>query len=136
MNWFKKHKILTVIGVIVLLAIIGGAAGGGGNSSNSSSNNSDGSGVTKTEDKAATVAKLNETARDGKFEFVVKKVECGTTTIGTNEYLKKNAQGKFCLMTINVKNIGNEAQGFFGSNQSYLTHRASNTLLTIAQVSM
>lgn len=120
MNWFKKHKILTVIGVIVLLAIIGGAAGGGNKSNNSSSNSSDGSGVTKTEDKPATVAKLNEAARDGKFEFVVKKVECGTTTIGTNEYLKKNAQGQFCLMTINVKNIGNEAQGFFGSNQKLL----------------
>ena len=28
-NWFGRHKIFTVIGVIVLLAIIGGAAGGG-----------------------------------------------------------------------------------------------------------
>lgn len=28
MDWFKKHKILTIIGVIILLAIIGGAAGG------------------------------------------------------------------------------------------------------------
>ena len=27
MNWVKKHKILTVIGVFVLLAIIGGASG-------------------------------------------------------------------------------------------------------------
>lgn len=120
MNWFKKHKILTVIGVIVLLAIIGGAAGGGNNTNNNSSNNSNGSGVTKSEDKPATVAKLNETARDGKFEFVVKGVECGKTTIGTNQYLTKNAQGQFCLMTVSVKNIGNEAQGFFGSNQKLL----------------
>jgi hypothetical protein len=37
MEWFKKHKILTVIGIIVLLAIIGGAAGGGNKSNNSSS---------------------------------------------------------------------------------------------------
>jgi hypothetical protein len=119
-NWIKKHKILTVIGVIVLLAIIGGAAGGGNKSNNSSSNSSDGSGVTKAEDKPATTVKLNEAARDGKFEFVVKGVECGKTTIGTNEYLKKDAQGQFCLMTVSVKNIGNEAQGFFGSNQKLL----------------
>lgn len=118
MKWFKKHKILTVIGIIVLLAIIGGAASGGNKSNNNTANN--GSGVTKSEDKAATVAKLNKPARDGKFEFVVKSVECGKTTIGTNQYLTKNAQGQFCLMTIHVKNIGDKAQGFFGTNQKLL----------------
>ena len=35
-SFFKRHKILTVIGVIVLLAIIGGAAGGGNKTSNNS----------------------------------------------------------------------------------------------------
>jgi hypothetical protein len=118
-NWVKKHKFLTVIGVIVLIAIIGGAAGGGNKNTNNT-NTSDGSGVTRPEDKPATTVKLNEAAKDGKFEFVVKGVECGKTTIGTNEYLKKDAQGQFCLMTLSVKNIGNEAQGFFGSNQKLL----------------
>lgn len=119
MNWFKKHKILTVIGVIILIAIIGGAAGGG-DKTNTNSSSSDGSGVTKAEDKPAITVKLNEPARDGKFEFIVKGVECGKTTIGTNEYLTKKAQGQFCLMTVNIKNIGNEAQGFFGSDQKLL----------------
>lgn len=36
-NWFGRHKILTVIGVIVLLAIIGGAAGGGNKNTSTSS---------------------------------------------------------------------------------------------------
>lgn len=119
MNWFKKHKILTVIGVIVLLAIIGGAAGGGKKTTTNNASGG-GSGVTKSEDKPVTVAKLNEPAKDGKFEFTVKSVECGKTTIGTNQYLMKNAQGQFCLMTIAVKNIGNEVQGFFGTNQKLL----------------
>lgn len=110
----------TVILALVVIAAIGGAVGGGDNKSNTSTNNNDGSGVTKSEDKPATTVKLNETARDGKFEFVVKGVECGKTTIGTNQYLTKNAQGQFCLMTVSVKNIGNEAQGFFGSNQKLL----------------
>lgn len=118
-SWFARHKFLTVIGVIILIAIIGGAASGG-NKADTNNASSDGSGVTKAEDKPATTAKLNEAARDGKFEFVVKGVECGKTTIGTNEYLKKDAQGQFCLMTVSVKNIGNEAQGFFGSNQKLL----------------
>lgn len=118
-SWFARHKFLTVIGVVILIAIIGGAASGG-NKSDTNNASSDGSGVTKSEDKAAATAKLNEAARDGKFEFVVKGVECGKTTIGTNQYLTKNAQGQFCLMTVSVKNIGNEAQGFFGSNQKLL----------------
>jgi hypothetical protein len=117
-SWFARHKILTVILAFIVIGVIANASSGGSKSSNNSSSN--GSGVTKAEDKKTTVAKLNEAARDGKFEFVVKKVECGTTTIGTNEYLKKNAQGQFCLMTLSVKNIGNEAQSFFGSNQKLL----------------
>ncbi len=115
-SWFARHKILTVILGFIVIGVIASAAGGG----SKSGNNSTGSGVKKSEDKAATVAKLNETARDGKFEFVVKSVECGKTTIGTNQYLTKNAQGQFCLMTINVKNIGDKAQGFFGTNQKLL----------------
>lgn len=118
MGWFKKHKILTVIIAFVAIGVIVGVSGG--DSKTSSSSSSDGGGVTKSEDKAADVAKLNEAARDGKFEFVVKGVECGKTTIGTNEYLTQNAQGQFCLMTVNVKNIGDEAQGFFGSDQKLL----------------
>lgn len=47
MNWVKKHKILTVIGVFILLAIIGGAAGG--NKSTSSSTNSNSTTANKTE---------------------------------------------------------------------------------------
>ncbi len=117
-SWFARHKILTVILAFIVIGVIANASSGGSKSSNNSSSN--GSDVTKAEDKKTTVAKLNEAARDGKFEFVVKKVECGTTTIGTNEYLKKNAQGQFCLMTLSVKNIGNEAQSFFGSNQKLL----------------
>jgi len=117
-NWFAKHKILTVILAFIAIAVVASAASGGSKSNSSSTGN--GSGVTKSDDKAAVVAKLNETAKDGKFEFVVKKVECGKTSIGTNQYLTKNAQGQFCLMTVSVKNIGDKAQGFFGSNQKLL----------------
>ncbi len=40
MGWFKKHKILTVVLVIIVLAGIGGAAGGGKNTSTNSSSGS------------------------------------------------------------------------------------------------
>lgn len=120
MNWFKKHKILTVLGIIVIIGIIGGAAGGGKKSD--TSNTSDGSGVTKTEDKKATVAKLNEAANDGKFQFTVKGVECGKTEVVSpdSDALRQKAQGQFCLMTLAIKNIGNEQQYFSQSDQKLL----------------
>lgn len=116
-NWFKRHKILTVILAIIVIAVIASAAGGGSKSKTTTSSN--GSGVTKTEEKAATTAKLNETARDGKFEFVVKSVTCGTTTVG-GQYLNKAAQGQYCLATVSVKNIGDKQQYFSESDQKLL----------------
>ncbi len=116
MNWFKKHKILTVIGIIVLLAIIGGAAGGG-NKTATNSGDTKKTDTAKTENKAAVTAKLNEVARDGKFEFTVASVECGKTSAGTNQYLQKQAQGQFCFVNVTVKNIASEAQTFDSSSQ-------------------
>jgi len=113
-NWFKKHKILTVIGVIVLLAIIGGAAGGGSDTNTAKSNDSK-TETSKADDKA-TVAKIGEAANDGKFEFVVKGIECGKTSVG-GQYLTKTPQGQYCLLSVTVKNIGDEAQSLFSSNQ-------------------
>lgn len=57
MNWVKKHKILTVIGVIVLLAIIGGAAGGGNKSNTSTTNSSSTASTSSKPEPAATQAK-------------------------------------------------------------------------------
>ncbi len=57
-NWFGRHKVLTVIGVIILLAIIGGAAGGGNKSNNSTTNSSStASTPSNTEPAAATETK-------------------------------------------------------------------------------
>ena len=55
-------------------------------------------------------------ARDGKFEFIVKSSKCGVTKVGT-DLLGTRAQGQFCLVTVNVKNIGKESQMFDGSSQ-------------------
>ncbi|WP_412539927.1 DUF4352 domain-containing protein [Longispora sp. K20-0274] len=65
---------------------------------------------------AAPVAGIGTAVRDGKFEFVVQKVECGKAQVG-GEYLNKKAQGQFCLVTISVKNIGDKPQTMYDSNQ-------------------
>ena len=115
-NWFVRHKILTGILVLVVLGIVVSAAGGGTDTSNNQTSN--GSNDTSTSEKpAATTAKIGETARDGKFEFTVTAFKCGAKTLGDNEFLREEAQGQFCVMDVTVKNIGNEAQTFFTSEQ-------------------
>ncbi|MER7418336.1 DUF4352 domain-containing protein [Micromonospora peucetia] len=87
---------------------------GSGATDNSSSSDSDG--AAKGEEKAAKTAKIGQPARDGKFEFTVKSSKCGVTKVG-DSVLGEQAQGQFCLVTLNVKNIGKEAQMFDGSSQ-------------------
>ncbi|MEU1844152.1 DUF4352 domain-containing protein [Micromonospora sediminicola] len=69
----------------------------------------------KSDDKPKT-AKIGQPARDGKFEFTVKSAKCGVSKVGTS-MLGAQAQGQFCLVTLNVKNIGKESQMFDGSSQ-------------------
>jgi hypothetical protein len=66
--------------------------------------------------KAVATVALKETARDGKFEFLVDSVECGHDRIGT-DLLGEQAQGQFCLVTLSVKNIGDSAQYFSDTEQ-------------------
>lgn len=113
-NWFKRHKILTVILGFIVLGVIVSAAGGGSDSNKSASTGSDSS--VKTENKE-TVAKVGEPARDGKFEFTVKSVTCGRESVGTNEFLTRKAQGQYCLVDMTIKNIGNEKQSLLSSDQ-------------------
>jgi hypothetical protein len=53
---------------------------------------------------------------DGRFEFTIAKVEPGLAKVGNN-VLGKTAQGQFLLVYVTVKNIGDVAQHFDGSNQ-------------------
>ncbi|QGN48607.1 DUF4352 domain-containing protein [Micromonospora sp. WMMC415] len=69
----------------------------------------------KGEDKPKT-AKIGQAVRDGKFEFTVKSNKCGVAKVGS-DLIGDKAQGQFCLVTVNVKNIGKEAQTLDGSSQ-------------------
>jgi hypothetical protein len=57
-------------------------------------------------------ASMGQGVHDGKFAFTVIKVDPATPKIGD-----QTAQGEFIAVHLNVKNIGNEAQTFFPSNQ-------------------
>jgi hypothetical protein len=68
----------------------------------------------KTTTEASTG--IGDPVKDGKFQFTVTKVACGKKSVGSS-LLNQKAQGQFCLITLKVKNIGDEAQMFAGSNQ-------------------
>jgi hypothetical protein len=120
-SWFARHKVMTVILALIVIGVIASAAGGG-SKSNTSGTKTDS--TAKASTKTASIAKIGETARDGKFEFVVKSVTCGTTSVGPNQYLTKTAQGQYCLATVSVKNIGDKQQYFSEGDQKLLN--ASN----------
>jgi hypothetical protein len=113
-NFFKRHKILTVIGVIVLLAIIGGAASGGNKTSTSTSSKT----TSTKSDTKATLAKINEPANDGKFQFTVTSIKCGEPSVSSADgYLTKTAQGQYCLLNVTANNIGDQSQTLDSTSQ-------------------
>jgi len=57
----------------------------------------------------AAIGKIGTAVRDGKFEFVVRSVQCGVGQIGP-DYADERAQGQFCLVSLTVKNIGDKPQ--------------------------
>jgi hypothetical protein len=69
----------------------------------------------KSASAPSKTANLNEPARDGKFEFVVKSVSCGNAKVG-DDTLGKTAQGQYCLVDLTIQNIGNSAQRFSSTN--------------------
>lgn len=117
MEWFKKHKILTVVLVLVGLVAIGGAMGGG----NQTQQPANQAAETAPPEPAnqPQLAKIGEPARDGRFEFVVRSIECGHASVGS-DFMTRTAQGQFCFLTVNVKNIGNERQSLLADNQKLL----------------
>lgn len=80
--------------------------------------NSDSSGSSQQPGRNVSGAgKIGTTVRDGTFEFVVRSVQCGVGQIGP-DYAGERAQGQFCLVSLTVKNIGDQAQTMTDDVQS------------------
>lgn len=108
----KKGKgkwILLAIAVVVVIIIVNQMSGGGDKSPSSSGSGGDSSG-------SAEAVGLNQPVRDGKFEFTVTGVDCSKKTLGTDP-ITTQAQGVFCLVSVNVANIGDEAQTLDATSQ-------------------
>ncbi len=110
-NWFMRHKVISVILGLIVIGIVSSALGGG-----KSTNSSTPSSTSSSTEKKAVVAKIGEAANDGKFQFTVSSIECGKSNVGSN-FLTKDAQGQYCLLSVAIKNIGDQAQSILSSNQ-------------------
>lgn len=116
-NWFVRHKIITgVVVLIVIIAVATSSSGGNKTADNNSTTSSGKKSSTKSEAPKETLAKIGQPAKDGKFEFTVNNMKCGVPTVGDNPYLQATAKGQFCVVTMAIKNIGDEAQTFDSSN--------------------
>ncbi|SBT40653.1 DUF4352 domain-containing protein [Micromonospora auratinigra] len=100
---------------LIATALVALGCGAGSTDDDATSSSKADAGSAKGDDKPKT-AKIGQPARDGKFEFTVKSAKCGVAKLGSSVVGTK-AQGQFCLVTINVKNIGKESQMFDGSSQ-------------------
>src|ERR1035437_5074690 len=102
-NWFKRHKILTIVLVVVVVAVIASTGGSKTNTSNST--------TAKNSNSTAQLAKINQPASDGKFQFVVTSIQCGQPSVSSADgYITKTAQGQYCLLNITANNTGNQSQ--------------------------
>jgi hypothetical protein len=113
----RKGLVIGLVVVTVLVLLCAGIVSGGGSGSSSGSGGKTPGGSSSKSDTPAHLAGIGDPVRDGKFQFTVKKVTCGFRQIGTNQFLRKKAQGQFCLVTVTVKNIKNEPQTLLDSEQ-------------------
>ena len=54
---------------------------------------------------------LNTPVKDGRFEFVVASVSCGHDAV-SRAFVRRPAQGQFCLVGLSVRNVGTKSQTF------------------------
>jgi hypothetical protein len=108
-----------IVGVLVALVIVGALLGDPPAEEPTGAQPE----VTQAPEEPATTAEaateapgIGNPVRDGKFEFTVRKVECGKSRIGSADFGTR-AQGQFCFVYLKVENIGKEAQLLDGSNQ-------------------
>ncbi|TXK43283.1 DUF4352 domain-containing protein [Nonomuraea sp. C10] len=98
-----------LVGLVFLGAVLGGGSDKTGETTAASAPDGE-------EPKRAGIG---DVVKDGKFSFKVTKVEKGLSQVGEGFTISK-AQGKYVLIHLTVKNIGDEAQMFHDSSQKLI----------------
>jgi hypothetical protein len=123
--WFKKKRFILPLALVAIVVAFS-LAGGGDDGSTAKTTGGDttaqdvpaaGTEDTKADASEDAMPGIGDKARDGKFMFTVTKLKTGVAQIGGSDFGAK-AQGQFVLVSVKVKNIGDEAQTLFGDNQT------------------
>jgi hypothetical protein len=110
--WYKKPLFIVLIAIAAIVLIAAISSGGESDTDTAESNGA----TADTADSGTDAAGIGDAVRDGKFEFVVDKVDCGATKAGKG-FMAENAQGQFCFVSMSIENIGDESQAMFADNQ-------------------
>ena len=125
-NW---KVLLAVGGVLLFLVAIGSTIGGGDDekTSTASAPSSRSAAVPTTPAQPAApstpkAAPAGSAVRDGKFEFQVLDISRAKTVSDPtgNPYMTTTAQGEFIVITLSVRNSGDEPRSYFGTNQTFI----------------
>jgi hypothetical protein len=108
-------SVVVAVGVLIILFGLGAAARNLGSGDTGTAVTGPPSRRAPTS-PAAKPPGLKHPVRDGEFEFVVSRVDCSRSTIGL-EHLKRTAAGKYCVISLSIRNIGDRPQLFLGNLQ-------------------
>lgn len=158
-NWFARHKILTGAMAVVLLGAFGSAMGGGNEPASSSTATPSSPAATASAPVAAKAAAapakapaapattqaqeapaaeapavgIGTPVNDGKFEFTVKSVKCGITSVGP-DFMAEKAQGEFCRVTLRVRNKDKAPQMMFADSQKAFAGESEYSANSMASI--
>ncbi|MBA0047719.1 DUF4352 domain-containing protein [Mycobacteroides sp. LB1] len=122
----RSRKWPWIVGGVVVLLIVIGLAGGNKESQKPTgatpaaiAPQSGGSAAAPGEKSAPGIG---AEVRDGKFAFVVDKIDVGEKVVGRddNQFMQKKAQGEWAVLSMTVTNISDKPQTFFADNQKLI----------------
>lgn len=104
-SWFARHKLLTVIGVLVILAVIGSAASGGDKSGITSTG-----GTAQNAEQQKTEFVVGETVTFDDKSIAVTEVQRNYST--GNQFSQPEAGKEFVLVTVAITNNGSSSMDY------------------------
>jgi hypothetical protein len=125
----KKRGVLKWIplGILVVIILVAGVASCGGGQDTATPPATSGSSEPDPAESPAEeeTYQVGEKAVDDDYQFTVTKIKCGVSRVG-DTYSNEKAQGQFCLVSMRVKNIGNDAINFSSENQALIDTKGKN----------
>ena len=106
--------VLLAVGAVVVLLVAGAAAERYGSKEPAAVAEATGKPARTT--ATTKPPRVGTAVSDGKFEFVVSRVDCSRTKIGI-EHFERTAKGKYCVVSLSVRNIADGSHYFLGHAQ-------------------